>query len=120
MTTNNTTPKRGEIWDINLDPTIGQEIQKRRPAVVISSDAVGKLRVKLVVPITGWSASFVDNIWHVRLVPNQVNGLAKESAADALQTRCVAFERFVSRRGRVAKSELEEIVQALGAVVELA
>jgi len=53
MNTSNATPRRGEIWDINLDPTVGQEIQKRRPAVVISSDAIGKLRVKLVVPITG-------------------------------------------------------------------
>jgi mRNA interferase MazF len=119
MNTSNGTPRRGEIWDINLDPTIGHEIQKKRPAVVISSDAVGKLRVKLVVPITGWNSSFVDNVWHVPLTPNTANGLTKESAADALQTRCIAFERFVTKRGRVAKSELEEIVQALAAVVEL-
>lgn len=118
MNTSNTTPKRGEVWDINLDPTVGHEIQKRRPAVVISSDAVGKLRVKLIVPITGWNAAFAENIWHVRLLPSPANGLSKESAADALQTRCVSLERFVSRRGRVAKSELEEIVQALATVVE--
>lgn len=120
MSTTNITPKRGEIWDINLDPTVGQEIQKRRPAVVVSSNAVGKLRVKLVVPITGWNPAFVDNIWHVRLVPNPANGLAKESAADALQTRCVSFDRFVTRRGSVANAELEEIVQALAAIVEAA
>lgn len=34
-------PKRGEIWQVNLDPTVGAEIQKSRPAIVISSDAVG-------------------------------------------------------------------------------
>ena len=114
----NALPRRGEIWDVNLDPTVGPEIQKKRSAVVISSDAVGKFRVKLVVPITGWNAGFVDNIWHVRLQPSPTNGLSKESAADALQTRCVSFDRFVTRRGRIAQAELEEIVQALAAVVE--
>jgi mRNA interferase MazF len=41
-------PKRGEIWLVNFDPTIGAEIKKVRPAVVISSDAVGKLPIKLM------------------------------------------------------------------------
>jgi mRNA interferase MazF len=45
-------PKRGEIWLVNLDPTVGAEIQKTRPAIVISSDCIGKLFLKLVVPIT--------------------------------------------------------------------
>ena len=41
---------------MNLDPTIGAEIKKIRPVIVISSDAVGKLPLKLVVPITEWKA----------------------------------------------------------------
>ena len=55
-TPSRTTPKRGEIWRVNLDPTIGAEIKKIRPVIVISSDAVGKLPLKLVVPITEWKA----------------------------------------------------------------
>lgn len=112
-------PKRGEIWDINLDPTRGQEIQKTRPAVVISSDALGKLRLKLIVPVTEWKVAFADNPWHVLLKPSGVNGLTKDSAADALQTRSVSFERFTVKRGRVSQLEMEEIIQALAAVVEL-
>ena len=50
----NINPKRGEIWLINLDPTIGAEIKKTRPAVVVNSDYIGKLPLKLVVPITNW------------------------------------------------------------------
>nr|WP_310487775.1 type II toxin-antitoxin system PemK/MazF family toxin [Chamaesiphon sp. VAR_69_metabat_338] len=42
-------PRRGEIWLVNLDPTVGAEIQKTRPAIVISSDYIGKLPLKLVV-----------------------------------------------------------------------
>jgi len=41
--TNLASPKRGEIWLVNFDPTVGAEIKKIRPAVVISSDGVGKL-----------------------------------------------------------------------------
>jgi mRNA interferase MazF len=76
MTTN---PKRGEIWLVNLDPTIGSEIQKTRPAVVISSDFIGKLPIKLVVPVTDWKASFASDLWHISLESNSQNGLTKIS-----------------------------------------
>ncbi|MDB9317343.1 type II toxin-antitoxin system PemK/MazF family toxin [Nodularia spumigena] len=48
MTINPDLPKRGEIWLVNFDPTVGAEIKKVRPAVVISSDSVGKLPIKLI------------------------------------------------------------------------
>lgn len=67
MTTKNLPPQRGEIWLVNLDPTIGAEIKKTRPAVIISSDAVGKLPIKLIVPITDWKDTFAYNLWHVRI-----------------------------------------------------
>jgi mRNA interferase MazF len=112
-------PKRGEVWDVDFDPTKGAEIQKQRPALVISSDAVGKLPLKVVVPITNWNSAFEHNIWHVRLEPTPQNGLSKTSVADAFQVRSVSTDRFTNRRGRVAQQELEEVVQALAAVVEL-
>jgi len=111
-------PKRGEIWDIDLNPTKGQEINKTRPAVVISSDGVGKLRLKIIVPITEWQPSFEGNFWHVPMQPTAVNGLVKDSAADALQVRSLSLERFVKCRGRATKQELEEVIQALAALVE--
>lgn len=46
--------KRGEIWLINLDPTLGAEIRKTRPAVIVSSDVLGKLPLSVIVPITDW------------------------------------------------------------------
>lgn len=119
MSTSSRKPRRGEVWTVDFDPTKGAEIQKRRPAIVISSDAVGKLPLKLVAPITNWNAGFEGNLWHVRLKPGDLNGLSKPSAADALQVRSVSLDRFVSRLGRVSQRELEDIVQALAAVVEL-
>jgi mRNA interferase MazF len=118
LSTNSAKPRRGEVWIVDFDPTKGAEIQKQRPAIVISSDAVGKLPLKLVVPITNWSPAFESNLWHVRLEPNSTNGLSKTSAADALQVRSVSVDRFMNRRGRITQQELEDIVQALGAVVE--
>ncbi len=111
-------PSRGEIWRVNFDPTIGSEIKKTRPAVVISSDAVGKLPVKLIVPITNWDEAFAQNFWHIRIEPDSLNSLSKTSAADALQIRCADRQRFIEKMGRVSSAILEEIAAAVAAVVE--
>ncbi|WP_347566155.1 hypothetical protein [Scytonema sp. UIC 10036] len=46
---------------------------------------MGKLPLKLVVPITNWQSSFSDNLWHIYLTPTRENGLTKLSSADVLQ-----------------------------------
>lgn len=111
-------PKRGEVWRVNLDPTIGAEIKKIRPVIVISSDAVGKLPLKLVVPITEWKDLFEANIWHVKLEAAPGTGLMKASTADTLQMRSVDTQRFVERIGVLPADVLEEIATAIAAVVE--
>lgn len=113
-----TTPRRGDIWLVALDPTIGAEIQKTRPAVVVSSDAAGVLPVKLVVPLTGWNPSHNGKFWLVPVEPGGRTGLSKRSTADALQMRSVALERFVTRLGRMPAGLLEEIAAAIAAAVE--
>lgn len=45
-----TRPRRGEIWWVNLEPTVGSEIRKKRPVVVISSDAINRLRLPVPLP----------------------------------------------------------------------
>jgi mRNA interferase MazF len=112
------TPLRGEIWLVNFDPTIGTEIRKTRPAVVVSSDAVGRLPIKLVAPVTDWKEYFAPNIWHVRIDPDSTNGLAKVSAVDALQLRGMDHRRFVRKLGKVSSTTMEEIVLAIAAIVE--
>ncbi len=112
-------PKRGEIWRVDFNPTIGAEIQKQRPAVVISSDAIGKLPIKIVAPITAWKEAFENNLWHIKLLPNPVNGLQKPSAVDALQVRSVSIDRFLDLLGRVTASDLDEITEALGLLIEI-
>jgi mRNA interferase MazF len=103
---------------VNLDPTVGSEIRKTRPAIVLSSDGVGRLPVKLVAPITDWKDHYARNIWHVRLDPTTANGLAKPSAVDALQLRALDRARFVRRLGQIPDDTLEEIGLAIAAVIE--
>ena len=112
------TPRRGEIWLVNFDPTIGTEIRKTRPAVVVSSDAVGRLPIKLVAPVTDWKDYFAPNIWHVRIDPDPSNGLIKVSAVDTLQLRGIDHRRFVRKLGQVSATRMEEIVLAIAAIVE--
>lgn len=112
-------PQRGEIWRVNFDPTIGAEIRKTRPAIVISSNAMGRLPVKLVAPITDWKYYFENNLWHVRIEVSAENGLSKTSAVDALQLRGMDVKRFISKLGQVSDESMEEIVLAIAAVVEM-
>jgi mRNA interferase MazF len=112
------TPKRGEIWPANFDPTVGTEIQKTRPAVVVSSDAVGRLPIKLVAPLTDWKEYSAPNIWHVRIDPDPSNGLTKASAVDTLQLRGMDQQRFIRKLGQVSPTTMEEIVLAIAAIIE--
>src|SRR5512143_1303481 len=97
---------RGEIWLINLDPTVGAEIQKIRPVAIVSSDAVGILPLRVVVPLTDWKERYLQAAWMVQISPNAENGLSKRSAADAFQIRSVSTTRFVRRIGKLSAKEM--------------
>ncbi len=111
-------PKRGDIWLANFDPTVGAEIKKIRPAVVVSSDGVGKLPIKLIAPITDWKEYYAGNIWHIKIEPNTTNSLTKASAVDVLQLRSMDVQRFIRRIGKCSTEIMEEIAAAIAAVVE--
>ena len=109
--------RRGEVWLINLDPTVGAEIMKTRPAVIVSDDAIGVLPLKVIVPITDWKDRYAVAPWMVRLEPDRVNHLEKLSTADTFQVRSVAHERFVRRLGHLSAAEIQEIAEALAIVL---
>jgi mRNA interferase MazF len=110
--------KRGEIWLVNLDPTIGSDIKKTRPAVIISSDLVGILPLKIIVPFTGWKARYESAAWMVRIDPDDINGLSKLSASDALQVRSVSQQRLIKRLGALTPFQVAQIVQAVVNVLQ--
>jgi mRNA interferase MazF len=111
--------RRGEVWLINLDLTVGSEIQKTRPAVIVNDDAIGILPLRVIVPMTAWQERYTIAPWMVRLDPDPENGLDKPSAADAFQVRSVAQSRFVRRLGSISAQALQDITRALAIVLSI-
>jgi len=109
---------RGEIWLINLDPTLGAEIKKTRPVIIVSSDTIGILPLRVVVPVTDWKDHYHQAAWLVKISPNRTNGLVKDSAADTFQIRSVSTDRFIRKLGEITQVELNHIAHAIGLVVE--
>ena len=110
-------PKRGEIWLIDFDPTVGAELRKIRPAVVISVDSVGRLPLRMVVPVTDWKPQYASYPWFVELPATPANGLTKDSGADAFQTKSVSLDRFVRPLGVVTAAQLDEMAAAIALCV---
>ena len=109
---------QGEIWEINLSPTVGAEIKKKRPAVIINDDAIGILPLKVIVPITEWKDRFKGAIWLVKIEPDNENKLMKPSAIDTFQIRSVSTRRFLIKTGSVSSDVLDEIKAAIKAVID--
>ncbi len=116
--TSSDTPQRGEVWLVNFDPTLGTEIRKIRPAVVISSNNIGILPIKLVAPITDWKDWYAGNLWHIKLNPNSDNALSKDSSVDTLQLRGVDLQRFIRKLGSLSSEEMNSITIAIVTVIE--
>ncbi len=113
-----TKPARGEVWEINFDPSEGAEIKKKRPAVVISSDSVGRLPLKIVVPITEWKERYDEFPWHVKIEPNDENGLSKTSVADSFQVKSLSEKRFIKKVGSLTKDQLDQITAAIAVCID--
>lgn len=108
--------RQGEIWVINLDPTIGAEIQKTRPCLVVNDDTVGVLPLKIIAPITEYKDKFKDVPWMVIIIPGHENGLDKKSVIDLFQVRSVADERLVKHVGMIGAEEILNVKAALKVV----
>jgi mRNA interferase MazF len=115
--TTNPTLLRGEVWRIRFDPAEGDEIKKIRTAVVISENAIGRLRLRIVVPITEWKPRYARYPWFVYLTPTSTNGLAKDSGADAFQVKSISETRFLDRLGELTQDQLDDIANAIAICV---
>ena len=111
--------KRGEVWYVNLDPTLGAEIKKTRPAVIVSRDEIGRLPLRVIVPLTAWQDKFSQADWHVKIEASRSSGLEKTSSADALQVRSISTARLVNKIGELDRAQMQRIAQALRVVLNL-
>lgn len=99
--------KRREVWWINFEPSIGGEIKKKRPAVIISNDASNKFLNRVqVIPLT----SKTD-----RLYPSEAVVIfkGKESKAMADQLATVSKLRLFKRAGFLSKEDMRRIEEAV-------
>jgi len=106
-------PARGEIWLIDFDPAVGAEMRKLRPALVINLDSLGRLPLRMVVPITDWKPQYAAYPWFVPLPANDSNGLNKDSGADAFQTKSISLRRFNRRLGAVSTAQIDAVISAI-------
>ncbi len=104
--------RRGQIWLYNSDPTIGDEIGKTRPAIIVNNDEIGTLRLKIVVPITSWNDAFSGVVWMVKIEPSAENSLSKLSAADTFQVRSVSQQRLIRQIGVISEETMQAINKA--------
>ena len=101
--------KRGEIWLVNLDPTVGSEIQKTRPCVVISPPEMHDyLRTALVAPMTTGS--------HPAPFRIPVRHGGKQGLILLDQIRAVDKTRLVKRAGAITPATLSATLAALAEI----
>ena len=108
--------RRGEIRLVNPDPTLGEEANKRRPAVIVSNDGANLTAENLgrgvvtVVPVT----SNVTRIYPFQvLLDAQATGLDRDSKAQAEQVRSVAVARVGTRVGVLNSDQIAALDEAL-------
>ena len=109
--------KRGEIWLINLDPTIGSEIGKTRPALIVNDDELGILPLRVVVPLTDWKDRYYNAIWMVKIETNRINNLTKDSSADCFQVRSLSNNRLIRKLGEVDSRIMLQVEKGLAKIL---
>ena len=103
------TINQGEIWLVNFDPSIGSEIKKARPAVIVNHDMLGRFGIRIIVPITGWKDYYKEYPWILKLEANSTNGLSKRSAIECFQVKSFSQERFIKKIGVLDRDTIQNI-----------
>jgi mRNA interferase MazF len=106
-------PKAGEIWLVDFEPNFGAEIDKRRPAIVVSEPGFTHLPLRIVVPVTDNKQRYLQLYWYVYVVADARSGLTKASEVDTAQCHSFDLDRFVIKLGRIQPDELVLIRDAL-------
>lgn len=107
------TPKRGQVWWVNLDPTVGSEIKKQRPCVVVSHDTMNKFRrTPVVVPLSHSAKAYPP-------VVVAVPSAGANSVAVIDQIRAVDKQRLVAAEGFLSAEDLEAVEDAILRVLDL-
>ncbi len=111
------TPRRGEVWRVNLDPARGSEQGKTRPVLVLSEPPTGRPTMRLCAPFMNAKPEHGALFWCVAFAPDRGSGLAKDSTADAAQVRALDLVRFEARLGKATPDQVELVADAVTACI---
>jgi mRNA interferase MazF len=105
--------KRGEVWWVSFDPSIGGEIHKKRPAVIISNNAANQFLNRVqVVPLTSSVGKLYPSEAYITL-----RGKKAKAMADQLTT--VSKKRLINQAGSISKTELDSLERAIMTQLDL-
>jgi mRNA interferase MazF len=105
--------KRGDVWWVNFEPSIGGEIRKKRPAIIVSNDAANKFLNRVqVVPLTSKTDRLYPSEAYVR-----VSRKVGKAMADQLAT--VSKERLFKRIGVISDEDLRKVEEAIKTHLDL-
>lgn len=106
-------PRRGEIWWVALDPTLGSEIRKTRPCVVLTRDVVNEhRRTVVVIPLSSSPSAYPP-------IQVAVRCAGKTAVAVVDQVRAVSKERLRQKIGALDEEEMDTISLALRQILDL-
>ncbi len=107
-----TYPKRGDVYLVNFDPTLGAEIRKTRPALILQNDIAN--RHSPITIVAALSSQFDEPLYPTEvLVPTGGGGLQADSVVLLNQIRSMDKRRLIRRLGRLAPATMERVDRAL-------
>jgi mRNA interferase MazF len=110
-------PVRGEVWQVDLNPTRGREQQGRRPALVVSTDRFNKGPAELVVVVPLTSVDKRIPL-HVRIDPPE-GGVKQRSFAKCEDIRSISKDRLIKRWGSVSPATIQDVEDRLRILLDL-
>ena len=112
-------PRRGEIWDVNWSPGRGAEQQGTRPALVIQNDRGNASPSYPLTIVASMSRTERELPLHVRISPNEENGLTNDTDVKCEQVMTIEKSRLLRKRGSISPEELTRVDNALKLSLDL-
>ncbi|EDO6816893.1 type II toxin-antitoxin system PemK/MazF family toxin [Campylobacter coli] len=102
--------KYGELWIADFEPQVGEEITKKRPALILSNNLFNSnQKLVFVVPLTTWQDKFYKGIWFLKIDKNVTNNLNVDSAINCSQIKSFSKDRLIEKIGEVDEKIMKEV-----------